>query len=74
MVILCQNDFNITEENKNKNEDKFKLQGQPAISQYWFGLDFDWIEEKFSTREPDFYKKISQRHDDTQYKIHLKCL
>ena len=31
-------------------------------SQCWFDLDVDWIEENFSTREPDFYKKIFKAH------------
>ena len=56
----------IAEENKNKNGDKFKFQGQSAISQRWFDIDFDWIGENFSTHEPDFYKKIYQRNDETQ--------
>ena len=51
--------------NKNKNEAKFKFQGQSARSQHWFDLDFDWIEVKFSTREPDFYKNCFQSHGDT---------
>ena len=29
-------------------------------------LDLDWIEINFSSREPDFYKKPFQSHDDTQ--------
>ena len=51
--------------NRNKNEAKFKFQGQSARSQRWFDLDFDWIELNSSTREPDFYKKRFQIHDDT---------
>ena len=27
--------------NKNKNEDKFKFQGQSAILQRWFDLNYD---------------------------------
>ena len=54
-------------ENKNENEYKFKFQGQSAISQRWFGLEFDWIKVNFSTHDPDFYKKKFQIHDDTQY-------
>ena len=53
----------ITEENKNKNEDKFKFQGHSARSNSWFDLYFDWVEENFSTREPDFYKTIYQRRN-----------
>ena len=51
---------------KNKTESKFKFQGQSARSQLWFDLDFDWIEINFSSREPDFYKKLFQSHGDTQ--------
>ena len=52
--------------NKNKNEVRFKFQGQLTRSQHWFDLDFDWIEVNFSTRETDFYKKHFQIHGDTQ--------
>ena len=58
--------------NKNKNEAKFKFQGQSARSQHSFDLEFDWIEVNFITCEPDFYKKLFQRHDDTQDKNSFK--
>ena len=51
---------------KNKSEAKFKFQGQSEISQIWFDLDLDWIEINFSSREPDFCKKLFQSHDNTQ--------
>ena len=51
---------------KNKNESKFKFQGQPGRSRLWFDLDLDWIDINFSTREPDFYKKLFQNHDNEQ--------
>ena len=54
VVILCRKDLKITEANKNKNDAKFKFQGQSVRSQRWFDLDFYYIEEKFSTYEPDF--------------------
>ena len=57
VVMLSQKDLNITEENKNKNEDNFKFQCQSERSQRWFDIDFDWIDENLSTREPDVYKK-----------------
>ena len=59
-------------ENKNKNEAKFKFQGQSATSQPWFNVVFDWIEVNFSTREPDFYTKLFLSHDDTQDKNTFK--
>ena len=37
-----------------------------STSHHWFDLDFDWIEVNFSTRDPDFYGKYFQIHDDTQ--------
>ena len=66
VVPLCRKDLKITEENKNKNEVKFKFQGQSARSQRWFNIDLDCIEEHFSTREPIFYKTIYKRHDETK--------
>ena len=51
---------------QNKNEAKFKFQGQSARSKRWFYIDLDWIEVNFITREPDFYKKLFQIHDNTQ--------
>ena len=66
--MLRQKGSEFIAENKNKNEAKFKFQGQSARSQRWFDLDFDWIEVNFSTREPDFYKKLFQSHDNTHDK------
>ena len=57
---------------KNKNESKFKFQGQSARSQLWFDLDLDCIDMDFSTREPDFYKKLFQSHDNKQDKDTFK--
>ena len=39
VVIICQNNLNITEANKHKNEYEFKLQGLSARSQIWSDLD-----------------------------------
>ena len=64
--MLRQNNLKVIAANKNKNEAKFKFQGQSARSQRLFDLDFDWIEETLSTREPDFYQKLLQSHDGTQ--------
>ena len=52
--------------NKNKNEAKFKFQVQSARSQRWFDIKFDWIRVNVSTREPGFYKKHFQSHENTQ--------
>ena len=59
-------DLELIESNKNKNEAKFKFQGQSARSQRWFDLDFDQIDVKFSTIDPDLYRKVFQIHDDTR--------
>ena len=40
---------------KNKNQAKFKFQGQFTRSKSWFDLEFDLIEVDFSTHEPDLY-------------------
>ena len=65
-VILRRKDLKLISEYNNKNEAKFKFQGQSARSQRWFDLEFDWIEVIFSTSEPGFYKKTFQSHDNTQ--------
>ena len=57
---------------KNKNESKFKFQGQSARSQLWFDLDLYWIDMNFSTRKPDLYKKLFQCHGDKQDKDTFK--
>ena len=65
VVKLCRKDLEFIATDKNKNEAKFKFQGQLEISQRWFDLDFDWTDVNFSTPEPDFYKKLFQSHDNT---------
>ena len=66
VIILRRKDLKCVATDKNKNEAKFKFQGQSARKQRWFDIDFDWIEVNFSTHEPDFYKKLFQSHDDKQ--------
>ena len=51
---------------------KLKCQSQSARSQIWFDIDLDWIDINFSTREPDFYKKLFQSHDNKQDKDTFK--
>ena len=67
VVKISLNDLKFIAANKNKNEAKFKFQGQSARSQRWFDLDFDCTEVNFSTREPDFHKETFQIHDDIKY-------
>ena len=66
MVKLLRKDLKFIAANKNKNESKFKFQGQYARSQRWFYLEFDGIEVNFSTHEHDLYKKPFQIHDNKQ--------
>ena len=65
-------DLKFVATDKNKNEAKFNFQGQLARSQLCFDLEWYWIEINFITREPDFYKKIFQSHDNTQDDITFK--
>ena len=71
-VKIRRKDLQFVAADKNKNEAKFKFQCQSEISQLWFDLDLDWININFSTREPDFYMKLFQSHDDTQDDITFK--
>ena len=73
MIMLRRKYLKFVAIDNNKNEAKFKFQGQSERSRRCFDIDFDWIEVNFSTRETDFYKKLFQSHDETQdtntYKI-----
>ena len=66
VVKLQRKDLLFDAADKNKTESKFKFQGQSVRSQLWFDLDLIWIDKMFSTREPDFYKKLFQSHDNKQ--------
>ena len=72
VIKFRQKDLIFDAADKNKNESKFKFQGQSGRSQLWFDLDLDQIYMDFSTREPDFYKKIFQSHDNKQDKDTFK--
>ena len=41
VIMLCRKDLKFFAADKNKNEAKFKFQGQSAKSQRCFDLDFD---------------------------------
>ena len=56
VVKLSWKDLKFIVENNNKNEAKFKFQGQSTRSQSWFDLDFDCFDVNFSTHEPNLYK------------------
>ena len=72
VVKLWRKDLQFVAADKNKSEAKFKFQAKSARSQLWFDLDLDWIDINFSTREPDFYKKLFQSYDDKQDDITFK--
>ena len=72
VVKLWRKELQFFAADKDKTEAKFKFQGQSERSQLWFDLNLDWININFSTREPDFYKKLFQSHDDKQADIMFK--
>ena len=51
VIRICRKNLKFFATDKNKNEAKFKFQGQYARSQHWFDLDLEWIEVNFSTRD-----------------------
>ena len=53
---LRSKDLQFVAADKNKNE----------ASQRWVDLELNWFDINFITREPGFYKKLFQSHDDTQ--------
>ena len=38
----------------------YLFQGRSSRSKHWFDLDIKWIVDNFSTREPQFYKRLFQ--------------
>ena len=56
-----------------ENTKKYHFQGQSARSTSWFDLDYEWLEEKLCTREPDLYAKLYKMNTEVQdmepYKI-----
>ena len=58
VIKLRRKDLVFFATDKNENKAKFEFQGQSTRSQLWFDLDLDWIGIKFSSGEPDFYKKL----------------
>ena len=67
VIMFRRKELKLDAADKNKNESKFKFQGQSARSQLLFDLDLDCVSINFSTREPDFYNKLFQIHDNEQY-------
>ena len=66
VIKFRRKDLKFDAADKNKNGSKFKFQGQSGRSKLCFDLDLDLIDINFSTREPDFYKKLFQNHDNEQ--------
>ena len=73
VIRIHRNDLKFVAIDKNKIGAKFKFQGQSAISQRRFDLDFDWIEVNVSTREPTFYKKLFKSMMIHKIIIHSKA-
>ena len=72
IIKFRRKDLIFYEADKNKNESKFKFQGQSARSQLWFDINLDQIDMSFSTHEPDFYKKLFQSYENKQDKDTFK--
>ena len=66
VIMFRRKDLKFDAADENKNKSKFKFQGQSGRSRLWFDLDLNWIHIYFSTREPDFYRKLFQIHDNEQ--------
>ena len=71
-VMLRRKYLNITEENKDKNEDKFKFQGQSARSQRWFDLGFYLIEKNSAHVNLISIRKYFKGIIKHKIKIHFK--
>ena len=70
LVSITLKDLKFDAAEENKNESKFKFQGQSGRSRLWFDLDLDWIDINFSTREPDLYKKLFKIMTMSKTQIH----
>ena len=73
VIMLRRKHLKFVATDKNKNEAKFKFQGQSARSQSWFDLDFDLIEVNFITHEPDFYNFFFKAMTIHKIQIHQKA-
>ena len=49
VIMFRRKDLKFDAADKNRNESKFKFQGQSKRSQLWFDLDLDWININFRT-------------------------
>ena len=55
VVVIYRKDL---DNYKKDNPKRYNLQGQSARSKLWIYLIHEWLEENFSTHEPEFYKKV----------------
>ena len=72
--MIRQNYLKITEENNNKNEDKFKFLGQFVISQCWFDLGFIVFRKILAQVNLISIRKYIKGIMKHKIQIHLKCL
>ena len=40
-----------------RGKDLYNFEGQSKVSTDWFNIDHEFLKRKFSTLEPDFYRK-----------------
>ena len=64
LEFLVKND---SEENPEYPKIGYLFQWQSEITKHWFDLNIEWVEENFSTREHQFYKRLSQSTIEGQY-------
>ena len=65
VIRIRRKDLKFVATDKNKNEAKFKFQGQSARSQRWFDLDLDWTEKRLALMSLISIRNF-QIHDDSQ--------
>ena len=73
VIMLRRKYLKFVAADKNKNEAKFKFQGQSARSQRWFHLDFYWIGVNLAHVSLIFIKKNFKSMMIHKIQIHLKA-
>ena len=66
VVRICRKSMVQKKDTGKQPKRKYLFQEQSARSKHWFDLDIEWFEEKFSTREPQFYKRLFQSNIEGQ--------
>ena len=72
VIMLRRKYLKFVAVDKNKNEAKFKFQGQSARSKRWFDLDFDWIEVNLSHVSLMYISRFFKAMKIHRIQIHLK--